>query len=670
MRGPLLPLVLTMAVQGGEPPKKPPFAWADLPATTWTDTRSQQAPDGALVLEDSIRVNIEPDTLERTYRVRIISDAGRRAASIQKWTGSMDALDVRISYPDGSQTFLNKETDFATKPYFGTRQQEIIRTMLIPPGVTSDCLVEIHFKTKLDLQFRGLETWALGNPFKTQTLRLEVGESSTRSVLVMRPNHLKGTSQNTGGRVITEFQDLPPIPEDIPYTTAMPMSIPRLVLYRPSAWNSTNGQDISSFWAAVVQNEWKPFYDFKPLADRVGFNGRYLYKLPPFSKGLRFKQLCETLGKELPESVQARALVLRERLGDKLKNWSYIPFREEDLLKQRKIDYQNFEARDFEHALEVGGTHSLGWTMIYLHLLWAHGVFPNLVKITSIYKRPFLPAFRNEDQFAWTVLCVTEADKPPLWIDPDQIFQPVGHLPVWCQGTTAFYIDTATWKARTKELPWQDPEEQIDNFLYQLRPEKGNIAFTLQGTFHSPASSSLERLKFLSIEPSRQPVALIRTLEKRGTDTRILNASVSDPFDRTVPFSWKAEGAMAATKGPLLWIPPFPALPSVIDLEPNLPDERFDYIYLGAPRIQKAEANIRVPAGFRYRVQQPIHRKSEFGSISWGSALSSDGTEVKVMFEVVITKGLGEPSLYQPFKRFLSDLQAAQERAVIFEPIP
>lgn len=86
--------------------------WAKIPPEVWAMKEDPaKGINGAVVLEDHI---ILRNTLtEYVYRVRILSEKGRRAAHLPAFSKYAYNIEGHTIYPDGHEVSFNKDKDFA-----------------------------------------------------------------------------------------------------------------------------------------------------------------------------------------------------------------------------------------------------------------------------------------------------------------------------------------------------------------------------------------------------------------------------------------------------------------------------------------------------------------------------------------------------------------------------
>jgi hypothetical protein len=118
-------------------------SWAPIPPEIWA---MKEDPDhgvkGAVVLER--RMTFTGRAITHVFRVRILSEAGREAAEIHGFLPETTGIEGRTVRRDGTVVEFDKLKDFSTKSLPGSDRSSL-RKVAIPPGVTSDCVVELRW---------------------------------------------------------------------------------------------------------------------------------------------------------------------------------------------------------------------------------------------------------------------------------------------------------------------------------------------------------------------------------------------------------------------------------------------------------------------------------------------------------------------------------------------
>lgn len=84
-----------------------------------------------------------PNRIEHLVRIRVLSEAGRAGAELRDLSPLATQIQGRTNYRDGTFVRFDKRKDLAEKEISpdGDRVHKV--RVLVPPGVTSDCVVEL-----------------------------------------------------------------------------------------------------------------------------------------------------------------------------------------------------------------------------------------------------------------------------------------------------------------------------------------------------------------------------------------------------------------------------------------------------------------------------------------------------------------------------------------------
>lgn len=631
------------------------------------------AVEGAVVLEDHWRIGMEPRALERTYRVRIINEAGREAAQFFKVQGVFAELSGRVVYPDGTQLQINQESDLVEKIEYAYRDWEFRQKVLIPPGITSDCVFELYFKLKANISVGQFRDIIFGNWFKTKILKLDIGRETGYSILFMPAQGRKQASTRSESSISIALSDVPAIAPQ-PLSAGSFSKVDRFFMFYPQkGLSQSNHPDLASWWAALAQEVFRPRFDFDLPGQApvwVRRDGKWVKEDLSSWKGSRFRSLAEALCKDLPAPPQARAIALWNRLAARIQRWSHLSREEQQVLFRRKIVVGELDSRDLEEAIRLGGTHSRGWLVLFYHLLKESGVHPHILHVVSIHERPFIESMRTDAQFHWTLLRVVEDGKPPLLLDSDLRFAKPGLISTEFQGTKAVAMDSATWGIGMTQVGFQQAEDAVSDYRFTIGPlEQGRLPYQIEAVFQGMADQS-ERNAFLPTASGQRWAMLQARLEGDGKAQCLEQGVVGDPTDLGVPMSWRASGWMGGLGQGTLGIRPFPGLPWLVGTPDSFPGERDIPFYLGPPRTQHAVCQLTVPAGYRIRPSGPLVHDSPVGRVSWSLASRPEQHQVELRLDVVVKQGLIPVDQKDLCRSFLAYLDQAMQQQVFLEPIP
>lgn len=126
-----------LALRGG--------GFAPIPAEDWAvKEEPARGIQGAVVLEKRLR--FDKMGLVYYYRLRILSEAGKRLANFRP-PARAHGFEGRTVQRDGRELTFQDDKDFTTttlSTWSGFERQE---TVVFPPGLTSDCILELTFRS-------------------------------------------------------------------------------------------------------------------------------------------------------------------------------------------------------------------------------------------------------------------------------------------------------------------------------------------------------------------------------------------------------------------------------------------------------------------------------------------------------------------------------------------
>ena len=628
---------------------------------------------GAVVLEDRWRLGLEGHFSERIVRVRILDGAGRKTAGIEKMVGAIEALEGRISYPDGSSVVLDRAEDLHEKtlvrgqgPY---GEVQVRRAILEPPGITQDCLYELRLKVRPGPP-ESMEALNLQNRFPTRVLVVEMHGGWNLNFL-FRPNQeFKPQVVNDGKVITTTFRDLPAL-EEAPFSVPSDSMGNFLYIYPPQTGvTSRPPEDIGGFWRDVATELWKRELDLYPL-NRVGANSRggRISETSEPKEVKAFRALEAELAKDLPGTAQAKALELHARLSRRITQWPLASqgFRTWALTLPKPLEA--FASWDLEAMVRNGAASSGGWFYLYYTLLKDAGVHPDLVEAVSARHRPLLLNLRSTDQFDHALFRIREEGKAPLFLDPAASAGHAASIPGAVQGTEAVVVDTTTWVPTVIRLPWQAPASESTTFTCQLDPEGTLLRFRIAAAFQGAAEPVARRAFQDEAGPVRgDHVAML--LEGTSPDLAVEGTQVGDPSDLAIPFTWTAQGHTALPGGDPLRLTPFPGRIEPFPCAEPMPETRLQPIYLGPPRTFTWHSSVALPAGFHWVPEAPTTAEFSFAAVRRTANLAPAGGRVEVTLQVATTAGKLPAGSYAEFRQFLAALRAAARQPLLLERVP
>ncbi len=625
--------------------------WAPLPPSVW-ELKEDPARGlkGAVVLES--RMSFTGRAILHSARIRILSEAGRDAAEFDDFLPEAYDVEGRTVQRDGKVVPFEGRKDFKVKAIKGTEDRKV----LIPPGVTSDCVVELRWSDYATVGEGNLPPslgysgeWLIGGryPILEQTIEFWPGYHWNGLVLPGRttapevsPDRRKYVFRNLPGREVP------------PYALRSLAGLPSVLAWRqPDLLLTASRGDSVRYWQAAVDTFWKPSYH-----DNV-------------KKGRAFKAFATELTADLgPDPARAAALLLR-RLDKRIRNVSLPTLAELSSLDIKAITGEAYdEARDLDRIIQRGAAtgHQMG--ILCIALLEHAGLKPQLAFVKSRGRNLFLFDLPNVFQATNLLVGVPVANGEVLWMDPAMRYATPGLIHPTFQGWAALVVDTATWKASRGHIPIQPHTFNVASYKVTHTFGEGERSFTLKGEF-SGLPEYLERLRFMSLSAAEQTRTLKESLEGSVPDCAIGSAQVLNATDPDRNVSITATGTLECPPGDTLTFDPFPGVPTPLYLPTAWPETRTERIILDHLGIHLATCEFTVPKGYALKAGQASQHQNAFGRVIFlvETKDTGDGLQAKAVLRVDLLQPTAAPEAYADFRTFMGWVDEACRRQIVLE---
>ncbi|MDP1831406.1 MAG: hypothetical protein Q8K67_05060 [Geothrix sp.] len=625
-------------------------SWAPIPPEVWAMKEDPaKGIKGAVILER--KMSFRNTQVEYLVRIRILSESGRRAADLAEFGEEAHSFEGRTIYPDGRVIPFNNRKDFTKGTAVSVGNSDIKRTIMIPPGVTSNCLVEVRWKESADVQHNsplpsrlGYDgEWALGDAYPTE---LSVVEIPTRFpygfTLFPGPLHTPEAREQWGYRIFA-FRNLPAF-EEAPYSFQVTRPIPRLSIYfqPPRLGGYTHGTP-QIYWDAAARIFLQSWFE-----DEV-------------QKGRTFMGFAKELTTGLVGSPHSQAQGILRSLEARIKNRRHLTFEE---AKQTAKVKKHPGDEDLDAVIEAGSASSYGMRILFYQLLKAAGLRPKIAMVADRDIRLVNPNARNFFQFTHYLIGVDEPGRPTLWLDPTKRFAPPGMVHPDFQGTQAAIVDPAKWTVTWESIPPQPSGMNVREYRYQMDMDESEDRFTFDTRFDGFPEYA-ERYRFLSLEGKEQERLLREELEGYMKQTTFTKTQVLNAQDSLHPFGWHVEGKIEREEGRRREVYPFPGMQVPLYQPDAWPDQRTDTIVIPYLRTHRAVSRIRVLKGFLIPQIEPIQEQNEFGSVSWTLTPLEQPGELEINLVVVASGFAAKAEGYQAFRTFMGWVSTATNRTLI-----
>lgn len=643
--GLLMLAVLPLRAVGG--PK-----WDPIPPEVWT-AKDTSGLGGAVLVE---RLHLENEFVERTIRCRVYNERGRSVAEFPDLPEGAYDVAGRTVYPDGKEVLLDPGRDLRAKTAVEIKGQRLVRKVLVPPGISSDCVVDVRWREKRRYSYRDgfylgmVDTWIWASPFPIELLEVEL---SSRLYWSWTFNNGDGKRLPT----TTESKDfktlrlgsIPPR-QELPFAVQSSSRAPRLEVF-PVDPNFADSlmKDEGWFWADMV------VFRYRPIFERG------------IVRGQAYKALSEKLRKGLTGSPLVQAGEIVSRIYAEVQNLSALTYLEKAALKD---GVPGWEVEPFKLDVTATRRATNGWGTFLLafSLFRDAGLSPKLALVADRNRRQVSIKDKNPLQFTDLLLGVEEPGKGTVWMDPTLRYATPGLLDPKYQGSMALVIDTTEWQGQFMLIGHQASTFNLAKYAYRLEILGDQDRFKLDVTLSGYPEYS-ERIKFMALEPASQSMKLRERLELLSKDVVVTRAEVSNATSPRENLKWAVEGRKDRVPGRRMEIEPFPLMPSPLTIPNTWPETREEMIVFPYKQLHLAVCDIRIPKGYRWSGETfPTHANT-FGLVGWKleTVTEGDGELLRVILRVEVKQSVAPPSKYAELKEFVGWVEAACRQTLLLD---
>ena len=624
-----------------------------VPAEAWQVKLEDTAGTGAIYLERKLTVSTYLN--ENRVRIRIAGEAGKSAAEFATFSKDCYDIEGQTVYPDGRTTPFTKK-DLQTKTVAKWGSAEVERTVLIPPGVNSDCIVDLQWKeSKKYLEMAGwfgaLDSYDLSGRFPVKKAVVEIPNSFPWGWSLKPGRARKADKGERSIWVQVTLLDIPHL-EELPYAIGGARNATRLLLFpTPSILRNAASKGPEEYWNGVGRLILKPWFE-----ENIG-------------RGRTYRAQSEAWRKDRPASAHLFAMELAKKLDGSIRNTQFLTY-EEKASRTKKDAEAEIDSRDLNTAVERQFTDGSGMGHLFYEVLKDAGIKPRIALVANRERRIFDRNLLTWTQFDDVLVGVEEEGKGVLWFDPAWRYATPGMLNDDFQGTLALSFDSSTWKATVFTVPVQEPKLNQQRSEYTLEIGEEEDQFSVKADY-SGLPEWAERRRYLPLEQKEQNRLLKERLEKHSGKPSILSAEVAHATDPLNNLSWKATGKIERESERRRTVVPFPVDWWPLWIPDRLDPARQELIVLPYAMIHSGKSEFRIPAGYRLGEVRAISQKNGFGSVSWRlSRTPKDGSEsCTVELKVEIASPIASAQGYTDFKAFLEWVREACGRTLILERV-
>lgn len=621
--------------------------WTPIPPDVWAMKEETSKGKGAVVLFE--RIHYGAKRVEYDYRVRIFSEAGRVAAQFADLPSAANLIEGRTVYPDGRVVLFNSAKDMK-EVTVKTSSSESKHTLLEPPGISANCVVEIRWKMDpFDWwNFHGeFRRWLL-NPVPTLESVVEFSNMLPAATSIefgrLTPVEKRDVACST---VI--FRDLPPA-EEVPFFQRPLGREPKLLVFSQPGWvHDVLQQGPGAFWSAVSERL------FKELLTKKLSKG--------WSWNLFSKELLSGLAVGDPHATASEIIL---KLDSRIAKRGEFTYLESERFRSRGLE-DDVDPLALSSSIKRGWTSSIGMFYLAYQLMQDAGLNPKVIGVVNRYEKVMQTSVKNLYQFDRYVLGVDAPGKGTLILDPQDRTLPIGTIPYAYQRTTSLVVDTATWKTSVHEIPEMSAEQNLRRYEFQHNLNGGKHSVVVDSSFKG-VPEYLERDRFFALSPEAQTESLKKSFGGQQYGWVVEKSEVHNATDRRNPIAQHVTAVREYEESRRMQISPFPGMPSTLYIPDNLPETRHVPISLGYTRTHRATARIKLPEGFHLVPTPAMDQKNYFGHVRWEvKADPVQPHEALLSYEVVLSEATTSDLYYPALLQFLGWVREAQSRNVIVE---
>lgn len=641
----LVSLCLPLAAGSGD--------WAPVTPEIWQMKASDPGNDlGAVFLIDEVRLG-NRDT-EYRLRIRIMSEAGKAAANIATFPSNLNKLEGRTVHADGTVVAFDSVKDFGSQTLKSDGFEENHK-VLIPPGLTDNCVVDIHWTLSDTLLGHDDGGGYFGSrwfdvvvprafPVKRKVIQ-RTNWAPMSSVVVGFGSHPPVVDKQSSYQVYT-FNDVPAF-EDIPYSIPITRERATLYLYWQPSILAGKAQDPNAYWSYWAK-EW--------LSKWMGSD---------LKAGRKYKAYLAKVGEGLPADPIQKASAVISRIQKDILNVNAMTA-EQAKARTKDQEKEEIDADDLNATVSKGWTSATGVTELAFKALQDLGLSPKLAYVVDRNDRIFHSNVPSVFQFSDYFITVASADgKSMAWFDPGNLLLPPGVIPSAYQGTPALEVNSADWSIRSINVPIQSAQSNTRTFKYDLSLQDGRESCQIEAGF-TGIPLWVERDKYYRLERAEQDKRLKEAIQGDLSAFQVTKSEILNAQDLSKKVGWTAEAGRDLDDGRKLVLSPFPGMQIPYWMPSTWPASRSTVIALPYGLTQTAVSAIHVPEGYRVGIDKDIDEQNAFGSVKWKTSTVDEGKGklVTIEYRVEAYKALAGAGEYDDFKTFLGWVEHAYTRAL------
>lgn len=579
----------------------------------------------------------------RHYRlIRILSEEGKAAAEFSSDSKSLISVRGRVLYPDGQELVFDSTEDFVDLLAIRVKRKKYKSTILIPPGLTTDCIVEMEwFEKPATGRYKNIwyyryevrdDYYCMEKIFDLQELN---DKKKTTSFWIVQPAEepIELTSCNINDtHPVFIYKQIPPL-EDQPFGNShQAANTPCFIIYTRyhapihfipvEDWSGTNHSFSYNNYFIIMSSIKSTFDDLQKIKPLRAFAAQLKHKLEQ-DEGIDLKK----------EPIRASKIVLKTlhekiTLTNRLNPEQLVAFRNQDPSQSDSL----------KDCFSTGWANRYQMNQLFVGLLRELDLRMQLIYTNPIDDIPYKRSESTPFAFDWRMplVMIEEPNQRAMFCSWRPEFPP-GMLPNELQATMALAIDPydAFKHTTTKTLHFGPQANSLHTKLEAQLDDNGryrlNLAQTGTGIYKTDTVRRLHHLRNQDQTPY-----LTELWQRRLGDDYALNTVECAPLKQLQdPVALRVEAEIdLGDQENRLTIEPFPGLDVGFELPTLWPAQRTQPINLPYCFVRSDTLSLTLPEGWTLVGQPSRQRENRVGRVLFSAA--QDGRVVTVQRTLIL----------------------------------
>ena len=483
--------------------------------------------DSAYIIKQELK--FRDKKIEHYLLLRVRTKEGKQTLDNFEFPPSLDTFSGQIIDRKGTSVPLNKQ-NLKKKLLFQTRDQTAFSWLLVPPGLTSDCIVEffwtenteaglpdgVYFKryevpTPLFCEEKKILMWKAMDKYTKLMFQDELFPLVTRFVWNKCHPSIQFKQHIIGDDFVLHYKDIPKLTKQ-PYGSVLhDERTGAFQVYKTIPFDDMSTRD---FW-----------HQFCSIYIRFQFEHKQIL-------GQHYSTWIKDLRENMPDHSYDGAVFLQNQFKKKIQSIDFLTSdKKQNLPRRLSLPSPGEMDGEFINTMFLQGYASTQYlTFLLLRVMKDCGLHVKLLYARSIYEPPFVP--ENLSPFSLELrspfLILTEENGDFYTFAPTFPESPSGYLPPRFTGVKALVIDPGkNWKHWFLDIPRDSWRRHKLINTFKMRMEQGVIIFD-QKTQGSGQFDVLFRNRFHGIPVDEQRETVFNEKQKSLPDWKITASNVGN----------------------------------------------------------------------------------------------------------------------------------------------